>query len=144
MKQTKMLAKEAIVKEWLIIDANEHHLGRLATKIVHLLRGKHKPFFTPHNDCGDYVIIVNSANIVLTGKKWTDKKYYRHSQYPRGLKSEIAEKLHQRKPTELLKLAVKRMLPRNRLARQQMKHLFIYANNVHKHTAQKPKEVNIN
>ena len=143
MKQTAMLPKEAIQKKWLLIDAQNWVLGRLASQITHLLRGKNKPFFTPHNDCGDYVIVINSSAIVLTGQKWTQKKYYRHSQYPQGLKMIYAKQLHQTKPTALLKLAVKRMLPRNRLARQQIKHLFVYPGQNHPHQAQKPQVVNL-
>ncbi len=141
MKQTKMLAKESINKQWLLIDARAWPLGRLATQIATFLRGKHKPFFTPHNDCGDYVIVINTAHLVLTGSKWQAKKYYRHSQYPRGLKVETAATLHKRKPSALLWLAVKGMLPKNRLARQQIKHLFLYPAQTHKHTAQTPRQV---
>lgn len=141
MRQTKMLAKESIDKKWLLIDAKAQPLGRLATQIATFLRGKHKAFFTPHNDCGDYVVVVNTAHVVLTGTKWKTKKYYRHSQYPRGLKVETAETLHQRKPSALLWKAVKGMLPKNRLARQQITHLFLYPEQEHKHAAQAPKQV---
>ena len=144
MRQTPMLTTAAIVKKWLLIDAKALPLGRLATQIAVFLRGKHKSFFTPHNDCGDYVIVINAAHITLTGKKWKDKIYYRHSQYPQGLKHENAQKLHARKPTALLHAAVKGMLPKNRLARQQIKHLFLYPQTAHKHAAQTPMQVRIN
>lgn len=125
--------------EWLLVDAKDIPLGRAASQIVTLLRGKHKPIFTPHLDTGDFVIVINAEQVKLTGAKLKDKYYYHHTGYPGGLKAVQAEKLLEKKPTELLRLAVKRMLPRNALNRKIIHKLKIYAGSEHPHQAQKPR-----
>lgn len=128
-----------IQREWKLVDADGQILGRLATQVASILRGKHKPTFTPHMDNGDFVIVVNADKIRVTGKKPQQKMYYRHSGYPGGIKAEPYRLLFARKPDRVLKLAIKGMLPKNRLGRQIMKKLHIYAGPRHAHTAQQPK-----
>ncbi len=140
MQNTYSAKKSEIKHDWLIIDATDLTVGRLASEVASLLRGKHKPTFTPHMDCGDYVVIINADKVKFTGKKLTDKKYYRHTGHPGGLKEETAGKLLERAPERVLEYAVKGMLPKNRLGRQMYRKLFIYAGEEHKHTAQQPKE----
>ena len=133
------VAKEHEVdKKWYLIDANEKVLGRIATQIAMRLRGKHKPIFTPHADTGDFVVVVNAEKLKLTGRKWDDKFYYRHSGYMGGLKEISAKKLLEKKPEDLLRFAVKGMLPKNSLGRRQLKKLKIYAGPDHPHQAQQP------
>ncbi len=126
-----------------MVDADGKTLGRLATRIAEILRGKHKPTFTPHVDVGDFVIVVNAEKIAVTGKKLTDKRYYRHSGYPGGIRSRTLGDMLERRPEEVIRKAVKGMLPRNRLARQQLTKLKVYAGADHPHAAQKPKELEI-
>jgi len=126
-----------------VVDADGKTLGRLATQIAEILRGKHKPTFTPHVDVGDFVIVVNAEKIAVTGKKLTDKLYYRHSGYPGGIRSRTLGEMLERRPEEVIRKAVKGMLPRNRLARQQLTKLKVYAGADHPHAAQKPKELEI-
>jgi large subunit ribosomal protein L13 len=126
-------------REWVLVDANGKTLGRLATQIADVLRGKRKPQYTPHVDTGDFVVVINAEKIAVTGKKRTDKRYYRHSGYPGGLRSRSFEEMLARRPEEILRLAVKGMLPRNRLARKQITKLKIYAGPEHPHIAQKPR-----
>ncbi len=140
MQNTYSAKKSEIQRDWLIIDATDLTVGRLASEVASLLRGKHKPTFTPHMDCGDYVVIINADKVKFTGKKLTDKKYYRHTGHPGGLKEETAGKLLERAPERVLEYAVKGMLPKNRLGRQMYRKLFVYAGADHKHTAQQPKE----
>ncbi len=128
-----------IQREWYVVDADGQILGRLATQIATLLRGKHKPTFTPHVDNGDFVVVVNAEKIQVTGKKPEQKMYYRYSGYPGGLKETSYRILHQRHPDRILKFAVKGMLPKNRLGRQLLKKLHIYAGPRHPHVAQQPK-----
>jgi large subunit ribosomal protein L13 len=128
-----------IQREWYVVDAEGQILGRLATQIATLLRGKHKPTFTPHIDNGDFVVVVNAEKIRVTGKKPEQKMYYRYSGYPGGLKETSYRILHQRHPDRILKFAVKGMLPKNRLGRKLLKKLHIYAGTRHPHTAQQPK-----
>jgi large subunit ribosomal protein L13 len=128
---------------WVLIDANGLTLGRLATQIADLLRGKRKPEYTPHIDTGDFVVVVNAEKIAVTGSKRTDKRYYRHSGYPGGLRSRTFEEMQSRRPEEIIRLAVRGMLPRNRLARKQLTKLKIYAGPEHPHTAQKPQPLEI-
>lgn len=135
---------ETVNKEWVIIDAENQILGRLATAAAMILRGKNKPSFTPHVDCGDNVIIVNADKIRLTGNKMTQKEYVSHSGYPGGQKVTNPEKLMQKKPTAVVEYAVRGMLPKNRLGRAIFKNLHVYAGTEHKHEAQKPREVKIN
>ena len=126
-------------RNWLIVDANGKTLGRLATQLADLLRGKRKPEYTPHIDTGDFVVVVNAEKIAVTGNKLEDKLYYRHSGYPGGLKVRPLKEQLERRPTEVLRKAVKGMLPKNRLARQQITKLKIYVGPEHPHEAQSPK-----
>ncbi len=125
--------------EWLLIDARDKPLGRVASQVATLLRGKHKPIFMPHLDAGDFVIVVNADRVRLSGTKLKDKFYYHHTGYPGGLKAVRAERLMQEKPTELMRLAVKRMLPKNALNRKILHKLKIYAGGQHPHQAQQPR-----
>ena len=131
-------------KEWLIIDANGLVLGRLASRIALALRGKNKPNFTPHIDCGDNVIVINADKVVLTGKKMTDKVYVRHTGYPGGQRFNTPAELLKKKPTEVLRHAVKGMLPKNRLGAKLLGNLYLYAGSEHPHQAQKPREIKLN
>jgi large subunit ribosomal protein L13 len=128
-----------VTREWYLVDAEGKTLGRLATQIADTLRGKRKPQFTPHVDTGDFVIVVNAEKIRVTGNKLDQKRYYRHSGYPGGLRSRTLREQLDRRPTEVLRVAVKGMLPKNRLARQQITKLKIYAGSEHPHEAQNPK-----
>jgi large subunit ribosomal protein L13 len=128
-----------ITREWYLVDAEGKTLGRLATQIADTLRGKRKPQFTPHVDTGDFVIVVNAEKIHVTGNKLDQKRYYRHSGYPGGLRSRTLREQLDRRPTEVLRVAVKGMLPKNRLARQQITKLKIYAGPEHPHEAQNPR-----
>ena len=127
-----------VVRRWYLVDADGQNLGRLATHIADTLRGKTKPEYTPHVDTGDFVIVVNADKIAVTGKKLDEKRYYRHSGYPGGLRSRTLREQLERRPTEVLRKAVKGMLPRNRLARAQLTKLKIYAGPEHPHEAQAP------
>jgi large subunit ribosomal protein L13 len=129
--------------KWWIVNANGAVLGRLASKVAAQLRGKHNPMFTPHADTGDSVIVINAAKIVLTGKKWDQKTYYRHSGYVGGLKEITAKNLLGKKPEDLIRFAVKGMLPKNRLGRKLVKKLKVYAGEDHPHEAQKPEALEI-
>src|SRR5215208_5407129 len=131
-------------REWLVVDATDQTLGRLATQIADVLRGKRKPEYTPHCDVGDFVVVVNAERISVTGNKREDKKYYRHSGYPGGLRERTLQEMLDRRPEEVIRLAVKGMLPRNRLARQQLSKLKIYAGPDHPHAAQQPKPMETN
>src|SRR3954447_19756353 len=126
-------------RNWLVVDADGQTLGRLATQIADALRGKRKPAYTPHVDTGDFVVVVNAEKIAVTGSKRQDKMYYRHSGYPGGLKSRTLNDMLERRPEEVIRLAVKGMLPRNRLGRKQLTKLKVYAGPEHPHTAQQPK-----
>jgi large subunit ribosomal protein L13 len=130
-------------RDWLVIDATGQTLGRLATQIATALRGKNKPEYTPHVDTGDFVIVVNAEKISVTGNKLADKKYYRHSGYPGGLKVRTLAEQLERRPEEVIRKAVKGMLPRNRLARKQLTKLKVYAGPEHPHVAQKPQPMEI-
>ena len=138
-----MQKKETVTRNWFVIDAEGKPLGRVASKAAVVLRGKHKPTYTPHVDCGDYVIIVNASKVLLTGNKMEDKKYYNHSQYPGGLRIRTAKEMVERYPEEMVEKAVKGMLPKNRLGRSMYKKLFVYAGENHPHMAQKPEEMDI-
>ena len=131
------VAKEnEIKKDWYLVDAENKILGRLATQIAMRLRGKHKPVFTPHADTGDFIVVINAEKIALTGKKWDKKIYYRHSGYIGGLKEISAKKLLEKKPEDVLRFAVRGMLPKNSLGRRQLKKLKIYTGSDHPHQAQ--------
>lgn len=138
-----MQKKETIERKWFVIDAEGKPLGRVATKAAHVLRGKHKATFTPHMDCGDYVIIVNAEKVALTGNKLEDKKYYNHSMYPGGLRERTAKVMKEQYPVEMVERAVKGMLPHNRLGRAMYKKLFVYTGAEHPHMAQKPETMEI-
>ena len=128
-----------IEKQWYLVDAEAQTLGRLATQIADVLRGKGKPQYTPHVDTGDFVVVVNAEKVAVTGNKLDQKRYYRHSGYPGGLRSRTLREQLERRPTEVIRKAVKGMLPKNRLARQQINKLKIYAGPEHPHEAQAPK-----
>lgn len=132
-----------IAREWYVVDAEGQTLGRLATRIADTLRGKGKPAFTPHVDTGDFVVVVNAEKIRVTGNKLEQKRYYRHSGYPGGLKSRTLREQLDRRPEEVLRIAVRGMLPKNRLARQQITKLKIYAGPEHPHEAQKPEPLEV-
>ncbi len=133
-----LMAKPSNLKKWYLVDANGKTLGRLATFVASILKGKGKVDYTPNVDCGDYVVIVNSAKIQLTGKKWTDKIYYHHTDYPGGLKAIAARDVHAKDQTKLVEKAILGMLPKTRLGRQIGKKLFVYAGQEHRHSGQKP------
>jgi len=138
------VAKEQDVnKKWYLVDAKNKVLGRLATEIAMRLRGKHKPIFTPHADTGDFVVVVNADKVALTGKKWRDKRYYHYTGYIGGLKQITADKLREKKPTEILIHAVKGMLPKNSLGRRQLNKLKVYAGPEHPHEAQQAEVLEI-
>ena len=132
-----------IERRWYVVDAEGQNLGRLATRIADQLRGKNKPQFTPHVDTGDFVVVVNAEKIAVTGKKLDEKIYYRHSGYPGGLKQRTLREQLDRRPTEVLRLAVKGMLPKNKLAARQLTKLKIYAGPEHPHTAQAPEPLEV-
>lgn len=136
--KTFMANKNTVEHVWYVIDAQDQRLGRLSTEVASLLRGKHKPTYTPHVDGGDYVIIINADKIELTGNKWDQKKYYSHSQYPGGLRETTARVLRDKFPERLIEKAVKGMLPKGTLGRQMFQKCFVYAGDVHPHAAQKP------
>ena len=133
-----MQKKESVERSWYVIDAEGQSLGRVATKAAHVLRGKHKVTYTPHVDCGDYVIIINAKKVNLTGNKLDDKMYYNHSMYPGGLRERTARIMRENYPIEMIERAVKGMLPHNRLGRAMGKKLFVYEGSDHPHAAQKP------
>jgi large subunit ribosomal protein L13 len=130
-------------RKWFVVDLEGQPLGRAAAKIAHVLRGKHKPSFTPHIDDGDFVVVINVEKVKLTGRKWSDKLYHRHTGHPGGLKTTTAEKLNQRHPDELLRLAVKGMLPSGPLGRAQIRKLKMYAGTEHPHAAQQPVKLDL-
>ncbi len=132
-------ANEKIVdRKWYVVDATNQTMGRMASKIAHVLRGKNKAYYTPHFDCGDYVIVVNSGKVIFTGNKMEDKEYLTYSGYPGGQKAEAAKDLIARRPNVAIERAVKGMLPKNRLGRAMYKKLFVYEEATHPHAAQKP------
>ena len=141
--KTFMQKKETVERKWYVIDAEGKNLGRVATKAAHILRGKHKPTFTPHIDCGDYVIIINAAKVNLTGNKLNDKMYYNHSGYPGGLRERNAKTMIEKYPEEMMERAIKGMLPKGRLGRAMYKKLFVYAGSEHNQQAQKPIEMKV-
>jgi large subunit ribosomal protein L13 len=130
-------------RNWLVVDASGKTLGRLATQVADALRGKRKPDYTPHVDVGDFVIVVNAEKVSVTGRKREQKRYYRHSGYPGGLRSRTLEQMMARRPEEVVRLAVKGMLPRNRLGRAQLRKLKVYAGPDHPHAAQKPEPMEV-
>lgn len=141
--KTYVAKPSTIERKWYIVDAKDQRLGRLATRIADTLRGKNKPEYTPNIDTGDFVIVVNADKIVVTGRKMEKKVYYRHTGYPGGLKQRTLAQMMEKKPEEVLRLAVKGMMPKNRLGRAQLKKLKIYAGPEHNHMAQKPEELKL-
>lgn len=141
--RTYNTTKEEIQRDWYVVDAEGKTLGRLASRLASVLRGKHKPIFTPWLDCGDYVIVVNVDKVKVTGKRLDDKMYYRHSGYIGGLKSVTLRRQLEKHPDRVLAAAVRRMLPHNRLGRQMFKKLKLYAGGEHPHAAQKPKSLEL-
>ncbi|MBB1574194.1 MAG: 50S ribosomal protein L13 [Flavobacteriaceae bacterium] len=131
-------------KEWVVVDAAGQPLGRMASKVAKILRGKHKTNFTPHVDCGDNVIVLNAGQVALSGNKWADKEYIWHTGYPGGQKSLTAEELQKKDSLRLIEHAVRGMLPKNRLGRAILKNLHVYEGSEHKHEAQQPKVINLN
>ncbi|AEI47592.1 50S ribosomal protein L13 [Runella slithyformis] len=130
-----------VQKDWIVVDANGEILGRLASQIAKILRGKHKPYFTPHVDCGDNVIVINADKIRLTGKKMTDKEYVRHTGHPGGQRFATPREIMEKHPHRVVEMAVKGMLPKNRLGRRMFTNLYVYAGGEHPHSAQQPKEI---
>ncbi|MCD7916129.1 MAG: 50S ribosomal protein L13 [Tannerellaceae bacterium] len=136
--------KVTVNKEWVVVDATDQHLGRLCSKVAKLLRGKYKPNFTPHVDCGDNVIIINADKVVLTGNKWNDRVYLRYTGYPGGQRAYTPAVLMQKGEDRLFRKVVKGMLPKNRLGAKLLGNLYVYAGTEHKHEAQQPKLIDIN
>jgi len=136
--------KETVNKEWVLIDAENEVLGRLSSIAAKFLRGKYKTNFTPHVDCGDNVVIINAEKIKLTGKKWTDKEYFRHSGYPGGQRKKTPQELLAKDPAKILENAIRGMLPKNRLGRDLFRNLNVYVGTEHPHEAQKPKKIDLN
>ena len=135
--------KETVQQDWYVIDAQDKVLGRLAAEIAYRLRGKHKPVYTPHVDTGDFIVVVNAEKVRLTGNKLADKKYYRYTGYPGGLREQTAGELLKKKPTQILEFAVKGMLPKNSLGRAMFKKLKVYTGASHPHEAQKPQTLEL-
>ncbi len=136
--------KATVNKEWVVVDATGQSLGRMCSKVAKLLRGKYKPNFTPHVDCGDNVIIINADKVVLTGNKWNDRIYYKHTGYPGGQREVTPAQLMAKGEDRLFRKVVKGMLPKNRLGDKLLKNLYVYAGSEHKHEAQQPKSIDIN
>ena len=136
--------KATVNKEWLVVDAEGEVLGRLASKVAKLIRGKHKPNFTPHVDCGDNVVIINAEKIKLTGNKWNDKTYVRHTGYPGGQRTLTANELFGKSPSRVVEKAVKGMLPKNKLGSALFRNLYVYSGGEHQQEAQKPRTINLN
>lgn len=136
--------KNTVNKEWVLVDAEGQTLGRMSSIVAKLIRGKFKPNYTPHVDCGDNVVVINAEKIILSGKKWTDKSYIRHTGYPGGQKSLTATELFEKDPTRLVEKSVKGMLPKNKLGSALFRNLKVYAGSEHNQEAQKPKTINLN
>jgi len=135
--------KNTVQKQWLLVDATDQILGRLASKVAKIIRGKYKTNYTPHVDCGDNVVIINAEKIQFTGEKWSQKEYIRHTGYPGGQRSQKAEDLLEKHPTRIIKMAVKGMLPKNKLGSSLNKNLHVYIGSDHKNGAQKPKLIDL-
>ncbi len=136
--------KDTVNKNWVVVDVDGLTLGRMASKVAKLLRGKHKPNFTPHVDCGDNVIILNASKIKLTGNKWKNKEYIRHTGYPGGQRSVTAEQLYKKNPTRIVENAIRGMLPKNKLGAMLYRNLKVYTGQEHKHQGQNPIEIKLN
>lgn len=142
--KTKSATQATINKEWVVVDASDMVVGRLGTRVAKLLRGKYKPNYTPHLDCGDNVIVINADKVRLTGKKWSDRVFFSHSGYPGGQRETTPEQMFAKNPAKLVERAVKGMLPKNKLGSQLFRNLHVYAGSEHKHEAQKPKVIDLN
>ncbi len=142
--KTKSATPSTIHKEWLVVDATDKILGRMVSEVAQLLKGKHKPNYTPHMDCGDNVIIINADKIKLTGKKWESRISYTYSGFPGGQKALTPAAIFEKDPAKLVEKAVKGMLPKTRLGRQQFRNLYVYAGSEHMHEAQQPKTIELN
>tara|TARA_B100000315_G_scaffold104663_1_gene96012 strand:+ start:31 stop:459 length:429 start_codon:yes stop_codon:yes gene_type:complete len=142
METTSIRAKE-IIHDWYLVDAENQTLGRLSSRVAQILRGKHKPYFTPHMDMGDFVVIINAEKVKVTGNKERDKTYFRHSGYPGGITKVNLKKVRQQYPEKIINNAVKGMLPHNRLGEKLLKHLKIYTTAVHPHKAQQPQTITL-
>jgi large subunit ribosomal protein L13 len=141
--KTYVAKEHEVKKNWFVVDAADRTLGRLASEVARRLRGKHKPIFTPHADTGDFVVVVNADKVAMTGRKWDQKIYYRHTGYMGGLKEISARKLREKRPEDIVRFAVRGMLPKNSLGRRQLKKLKVYAGPEHPHQAQQPQELEI-
>ena len=141
MKNSYIQAKETVERKWYVVDAEGQSLGRVAAKVATVLRGKHKPTYTPNVDCGDFVIVINASKVVLTGNKLADKKYYNHSRYAGGMRVRTAKEMIEKYPEEMMEVAIKGMLPKGRLGRAMGKKLFVYDGPEHEQQAQKPEKV---
>lgn len=141
--KTFMEKNETIVRKWFVVDAESKTLGRLATEVASVLKGKHKPTYTPHVDSGDYVVVINAEKIELTGKKWQQKLYYKHSGYSGGLTSRTARETMDKFPTRMVEKAIQGMLPHTKLGRAMALKLFVYAGPEHKHSAQQPEKLEV-
>jgi large subunit ribosomal protein L13 len=139
--RTQSANAATVKRDWYVVDATNLTLGRMCSRIAGILRGKNKPYFTPHTDCGDYIIVINADKIKLTGKKMDDKEYITYSGYPGGQKSESARNLLERRPEAVVERSIKGMLPKNRLGRQMFRKLYVYAGAEHPHTAQQPRSL---
>ncbi|MEE4116885.1 MAG: 50S ribosomal protein L13 [Marinilabiliaceae bacterium] len=135
--------KATVVKEWLLVDASGETLGRMASKVAKILRGKHKTSFTPHVDCGDNVVVINAEKVLLSGNKWSDKQYIRHTGYPGGQRITPADEMLTKKPVFLVENAIRGMLPKNRLGRELFRNLYVYEGDAHKHEAQQPRKIEL-
>ncbi len=143
MNKTYSAKPADVTRQWYLVDASEVPLGRLATQVAQLLTGKGKPQFTHHIDCGDYAVVINADKLVITGKKLTDKKYYKHSNYPGGLKERSLEEQLERDSTKIIEHAIRGMLPVNKLRAGRLARLKIYSGSEHQHTAQSPKQISL-
>ncbi len=141
--KTAQLNKARVEKGWVIVDASSQVLGRLASRVASIIRGKHKPGYTPHVDCGDHVIVINAAKVRMTGKKWNDRVIFTHSGYPGGQREQTPAMIRSKHPERLVEHAVRGMLPKNRLGNQLYRSLHVYAGTEHPHAAQQPKEIKL-
>ncbi|MEM7383194.1 MAG: 50S ribosomal protein L13 [Bacteroidota bacterium] len=141
--KTRSAKQQSFNKAWMLVDAKGHALGRLASQVAMIIRGKNKPYFTPHVDCGDHVVIINAAKIHLTGKKWDQKQYVSHTGYPGGQRATTPSKLKNKFPTRIIEHAVRGMLPKNKLGRRLFHNLHVYAGQEHSHPAQQPQEIKL-
>ena len=141
--ETTSIRAEEITRDWYLVDADNQTLGRLASRVAQILRGKNKPYFTPHMDMGDFVVIINAEKVKVTGNKEADKTYFRHSGYPGGITEVNLKQVRQQHPEKIITNAVKGMLPHNRLGRKLLKHLKVYATEVHPHAAQQPQAITL-